>query len=111
MSGHGYRSGGAGAGAPGPVPDVTDRAAPDLTQLEGLSDDDTRALLRQCSVGLLSRIIRICSSILRPPRLEIYCQLARANPECPNACGRRIDPTRQRSHTNHACRVCHRFGW
>ena len=61
-----------------------------------MTDEELLALLRQCSVGLLARIIRLCTSILRPRRVEIYCQLPCANPECPNACGRRVDPTRQR---------------
>ena len=111
MSGRGYRRGGSYAAAPGPAPAVADRSGPDLTQLEEVTDEELLALLRQCSAGLLARIIRLCSAILRPRRMEIYCQLPCANPECPNACGRRVDPTRQRARTNHACRVCHRFGW
>ncbi|CAE7747990.1 unnamed protein product [Symbiodinium sp. CCMP2592] len=86
-------------------------SAPELQDLEDLTDQQLLDLLRRCSVGFLARLVRLCGSILRPPRVVIYCQLPCVNPECPQTCGRQVDPTRRRQHQNHACRICHRFGW
>ncbi|CAE7302951.1 LRRC45 [Symbiodinium sp. CCMP2592] len=63
-------------------------SAPELQDLEDLTDQQLLDLLRRCSVGFLARLVRLCGSILRPPRVVIYCQLPCVNPECPQTCGR-----------------------
>ncbi|CAE7657435.1 unnamed protein product [Symbiodinium sp. CCMP2592] len=108
-----------------PAPDVwhTFRAArghdgavllpsvPELVDLEELSDEDLLAMLRRCSAGFLARLARLIGRILRPVPQVVTCHLPCVNPECNQVCGRVIDVTRRRQHRNHACRVCHSFGW
>ena len=64
----------------------------------------------RCSGGDLLAILRLIGRILRPVPQVVTCHLPCAKPECNQVCGRIVDVTR-RLYQNHACRVCHRFGW
>ncbi|CAE7255230.1 LRRC45, partial [Symbiodinium sp. CCMP2456] len=81
---------------PRPAADATGAlllpAALDLRDLEDLTDAELTTILRRCSVAFLTRLARLCVRIVRAEPEVIYCQEPCNNPDCNQACGRRIDP-------------------
>ncbi|CAE7257787.1 LRRC45 [Symbiodinium sp. CCMP2456] len=85
---------------PRPAADATGAlllpAALDLRDLEDVTDAELTTILRRCSAAFLTRLARLCVRIVRAEPEVIYCQEPCSNPDCNQACGRRIDPTRRR---------------
>ncbi|CAE7863861.1 unnamed protein product [Symbiodinium microadriaticum] len=71
---HGYWAPGRWDTRPPPALAIPDRDAPDLSALENLSDDALLALLRQCSLGLLARLVgKMPVGLLPDNFLTIFC--------------------------------------